>query len=182
MKKFLKWLGIIVGAIFLIIVISIISLVVGQNRYEKENNTTTKKELTQEQQDSLDIVILENRINYLKDYTWKANSLIAQYEANSVKADEMFKGKTIVITGVISDIGTDVLNRPYLMVGDYNYSSVQCVFIKSLTSEIAKLSKGQTVLLEGECKGSLGYVEMADCHFTRTINKLQKDVLKLKSK
>lgn len=90
-----------------------------------------------------------------------ANKLFSQYQYNEIRADELYKGKTIVVTGVISDIGNDILNDSYvtLRTGDM-IGSIQCYLDKSVVS---KLGKGYRITVKGECGGLMMNVLMKDC-------------------
>lgn len=90
-----------------------------------------------------------------------ANKLFTQYQYNEIRADELYKGKTIVVTGVISDIGNDILYDSYVTLKTNDIiGSVQCYLDKSIVS---KLSKGYRITVKGECRGLLMNVLMNDC-------------------
>lgn len=185
MKKLLKWLGIIIGAL---IVLPVIIMVVSAIFVESDEIPAQKIELTQAQIDSIksvehenNIKQIENRIVYLKNYTWQANSLIAQYEENEIKADEMFKGKKVIINGRVENIGTDFTGSPYLIIGNYNYSSIQCVFPTSMKAKLVNVQKGQSYLIEGVCKGKVINILFDECDFTMTTNQLNKKLKELKA-
>lgn len=110
-----------------------------------------------------------------------AANVLAQYDSNAVKADEIFKNNNTYVTGRITDIGKDIMDNPYITIGDYKFSSVQCMFSKNSTSKLMNLQKGQVVLLKGICKGKLMNVLLRDCSFEETIPQLNKKLKALKA-
>jgi RNA polymerase subunit RPABC4/transcription elongation factor Spt4 len=84
--------------------------------------------------------------------------LYVAYEENEVKADSLYKGKTVRITGVINDIGKDILtDEPYItFAGDeYGFTGIQIYFNRAERGKIVNLSKGRTVTIVGKCDGKL---------------------------
>ena len=98
------------------------------------------------------------------DFETTPEDLYASYRENEVAADEKFKNKKVAITGTISDIGKDITNRPYISFKVEFLESVTCYFSKENISAIAKLSKGDEVIIVGECEGLiLKNVVLSDC-------------------
>jgi len=92
-------------------------------------------------------------------YTVLANKLYSEYERNEVAADEKYNGKIIIVSGAIHDIGKDVMNNAYIVIGGKGFlDGVQCTFTKGEQSSIARLSKGQQVTVKGEVGGKIGNV------------------------
>lgn len=99
--------------------------------------------------------------------------MLNEYEENEVAADLKYKGKTVVISGIISDIGkTESLfgeGTPYILFSnsgaDSYFSTIQCGFSKKTEIEkLANCSKGQSVTVKGTCTGlSLFNVMMSNC-------------------
>jgi hypothetical protein len=94
-----------------------------------------------------------------------AETLYRAYDANEVAADEKYKGKAVIITGKIQNIGKDILGSPFVIVGGSGMlDGVQCMFAKSATSSLASLIKGRTVTIGGTVSGKmLSWVMMSDC-------------------
>ena len=99
--------------------------------------------------------------------------MLNEYEENEVAADLKYKGKTVVISGIISEIGkTESLfgdGTPYILFSNSGangyFSTVQCGFSKKTEIEkLANCSKGQSVTIKGTCTGfSLLNVIMSNC-------------------
>ncbi len=93
-----------------------------------------------------------------------ASELYQAYEANEVSADEQYKGKKIAVTGIIDNIGKDVLDNPYVSMRIGVLQSVTCYFSDDNVKVISQLSKGQKITIIGECSGlSLTNVVIQDC-------------------
>ena len=91
---------------------------------------------------------------------WKA------FDDNEVAAEEMHKGKLVLVKGAISAITTDVSGYPVVSfnVDRTGLAKVNCVFPKESRSVIGILKKGQSVLIPGICEGMiLGQVFVKDC-------------------
>ena len=94
-----------------------------------------------------------------------ANALFAEYKANEVAADAKYKGKIVIVSGVIQKIGKDVLDQAYIVIGGKGFlDGVQCTFAESQNASIARLSKGQKVTVKGEVKGKMmGHILVSKC-------------------
>lgn len=93
-----------------------------------------------------------------------AVDLYSQYEANQVRADELYEDKTLRVTGIIISIGEELMGRPYIVLGEgqaYEVWGVQCVFDDK--EDVIPLDKGQVVTVEGKCQGYLINVIMEHC-------------------
>lgn len=93
-----------------------------------------------------------------------AEDLFAAYDENEVAADNQYKGKLLKVTGVINDIGKDILDDTYITLdtGEFIFS-VQCYFKGDDADALAALTKGQTVTLVGKCDGMSMNVVMKKC-------------------
>lgn len=92
-------------------------------------------------------------------YKVLAKTLYSEYERNEVAADEKYKGKIIIVSGAIQDIGKDIMDNAYIVIGGNGFlDGVQCTFTKGERSSVARLSKGQQVTVKGEVGGKMGNV------------------------
>jgi hypothetical protein len=90
------------------------------------------------------------------DIIISADELHSAYENNEVAADAKFNGKIIQVSGVVDDIGKDIMDTIYVSLsagGEFSFSSVQCFFADAHTSAAASLSKGDYVTIKGKCDG-----------------------------
>ena len=91
-----------------------------------------------------------------------ASKLYKEYNANEIAADEKYKGKIIEVTGVIRDIGNDIMDNAYItLVGDEYFGDIQCYFNEK--SVVAKLSKGKRITVIGSCSGLMMNVQINNC-------------------
>ena len=51
------------------------------------------------------------------DYVLTANALFEAYDTNSVAADAKYEGKIVEVSGTIQDIGQDIMDTAYLIIG-----------------------------------------------------------------
>ena len=94
--------------------------------------------------------------------TISASKLYKEYNENEIAADEKYKGKIIEVTGVIRDIGNDIMDNAYItLVGNEYFGDIQCYFNEK--SVVAKLSKGKRITIIGSCSGLLMNVQMDNC-------------------
>ncbi len=94
-----------------------------------------------------------------------AIKLSEDYKANEVSADAKYKGKFIEVSGIIENIAKDILDTPYVTLKTDTYSiiSIQCMFNKNSESQLATLSKGQNITLQGEVSGKMMNVIVDGC-------------------
>jgi len=138
----------IITVLLVIFVLGIIGSAMGggdKSSYSSSQNNAVK------QQDEPPIVVT-------------ASKMLADYEANGVAADALYKNKIVEVSGTIKDISKDILDTPYIALesGDMIFS-VQCMFDKSDQSELASLSKNTKITLRGKVSGKLGNVLVKDC-------------------
>jgi hypothetical protein len=94
-----------------------------------------------------------------------ANRLVNEYKANEVAADEKFKGKMLLIEGLVDKIGKDILDTSYVALtsgAEFEFVGVQCFFAKKDNAMLAGLHKGQKVAIKGRCDGLMGNVLIKD--------------------
>ena len=95
-----------------------------------------------------------------------AIQLFEDYSANEVAADEKYKGKTLEISGMVNDIGIDITKTMYVTFNlgrQLEIMTVQCYFDDNHKGDLAKLSKGQSVMIRGSCAGKLFHIMVKDC-------------------
>ena len=91
-----------------------------------------------------------------------ARKLYKEYNANEIAADEKYKGKIIQVTGIIRDIGNDIMDNAYItLIGDQYFGDIQCYFKEK--SIVAGLSKGKRISVMGSCSGLMMNVHLNNC-------------------
>jgi len=99
-----------------------------------------------------------------------AEELCSAYEANKVVADAKYKDKILTVTGVVDSIGEDILHNPFVRLtggGKHQACGARCVLNKKYEPELAQLTIGQTLTVQGKCYGRLMNVLMKDCALIR---------------
>lgn len=88
------------------------------------------------------------------------------YMDNPIKADSRYKNKKLIVSGKVSDIDREIDQRPYITFEISALETIRMDFDKKNESEVAKLKKGQTVKVVGECTGTLisTTVVLEDCN------------------
>lgn len=71
--------------------------------------------------------------------------LFAEYESNEPAASEKYKGKIIIVTGVISRIYRGFLYTPYVELE----AGIRCNFSDTEDPVMLTLSEGQTISMKG---------------------------------
>ena len=93
------------------------------------------------------------------------HSFYNEYMANPIKADGLYKGKLIKLTGTVDRIDREILGQPYVTFSYGFLKDIRLTFKKSEEEKIANLSKGQTIRVVGTCQGTLlsTTVALNDC-------------------
>ncbi len=85
------------------------------------------------------------------------SSLLLAYTTNEIAADNTYKGRLVQITGIIEDIGKDIMDNAYLTVragnDQYEFRKIQ-VFTADMIA-ISRLSRGEQVTITGRVDGLL---------------------------
>jgi hypothetical protein len=86
-----------------------------------------------------------------------AAALIAAYATDEYAADETFRGRTILVAGVVSGVDRDLLHTVTVTLGGQVPSGRSVALHLPATSEGrgSKLAKGERVLAAGRCNGLL---------------------------
>ncbi len=97
---------------------------------------------------------------------FSAAQVYAYYDENEIRGDEELKGKRFAVKGKISDINKDIFGTPFIAFRSNDWIfGVQCMFPRSSTSALTKLTPGDFITIAGKCSGKLGNVIMSDCRF-----------------
>lgn len=96
-----------------------------------------------------------------------ADELLAAYKENELAGDQKYKGKTLLVTGVLDSIQSGMGDTPYLLLkaGDeFEFSMPQAHFDKSETDSLVALKKGERIKIQ--CVGNgevIGSPMLKDC-------------------
>jgi hypothetical protein len=82
-----------------------------------------------------------------------AKKLYAEYDANEVSADDLYKNKLILVEGSVKTIAKDFTDKPYIVFSTGYFGEVICYFDSE--DQLRTLSKGDHLLVTGICTGRL---------------------------
>jgi phage FluMu protein Com len=141
-----------------------------QCRKEEEEQSRREDEIRQrereeEQRRSEDEIRQRERE---EDWRWQnpvrvsAESLYTAYENNEVAADELYKGKVLLVSGQVVKIGKTIFGTAYVQLAGegewwrdtYIGSGITCYFQAGQESSLTSLTKGGSCIsIVGECNG-----------------------------
>ena len=92
-------------------------------------------------------------------------TLYKDYDANPINADKKYKDKKLILTGTIANIDRDIGQNPYIIFDIDEYGAEQIKMSFNDDDTVAKLKKGQTVTVKGNCGGTFtsSLVVLNDC-------------------
>ena len=93
------------------------------------------------------------------DFRVTAAQIVADYTESESEADDMYKGKVIVVTGVVSEVYRGFLYTPYVELE----AGVRCSFSDNEDPVMLSLAKGQTISMKGQGDRLLFGVELRGC-------------------
>jgi hypothetical protein len=103
--------------------------------------------------------------------TINAGKLVIDFEANEVRANQIYGGKRIRVNGRVNSI--DVQENGSIVLTFHSpaggYAQTQCYFNKSQSSRLAELRGGQEAIVEGTVRGigggmgGKGFVVLENC-------------------
>ncbi|MFZ1180897.1 MAG: hypothetical protein WAN92_05160 [Herbaspirillum sp.] len=158
MKKILKWLGISVGALF------VIGVIADMNKSPEEKaaaGAVTAAQAAQKQEDAQ----AQQAQALAKLPSVTAIQLAREYDENTVAADQKFKSKQFKVSGRVANINTDIMGTPYVTMGGTNeFMEPQFSFDESVSDQLAKIRKGMKLTLACEGAGDIAKIPMSkDC-------------------
>lgn len=96
-----------------------------------------------------------------------ASELYNEYKDNEVAADMKYKGKIVVVNGIVGEVGKDIVDTPYISLtggGQYEITKVQCMFSDKDLNRLATISKGSSISIQGTCTwGKLFWPLLQNC-------------------
>lgn len=91
-----------------------------------------------------------------------AGDLLAAYGTNELAADARYKGRRIIITGVVGKIGRSTIGGPFITLKGSTFRHVQCEFATETAGPLTSLVPGQTVRVSGVVWGEMLSSVMVD--------------------
>ena len=93
-----------------------------------------------------------------------ASEIFAEYEANSVRAEQRYKDTVVAVSGRVDSIGRDIMDTPYITLetGEL-FGQVQCMLAESHVDLAASVDSGDQVTLKGRVDGKMGNLIIRGC-------------------
>ena len=88
----------------------------------------------------------------------QAPSLHREFNENEVQAGNKYKDKLLRVSGIVDRVEKDVLGSGitvHLKADEYGFATVQCLFSEEHAEELARLSSGQNISIDGTCSGRM---------------------------
>ena len=147
MKKIIKWIVIVVVALF------VIGLIFGSD--DAETTTTTANTSSE--------AIAEAPTETAIPVT--AQEIFEAYDNNEMGADQQYKGKALLVSGTVSGISSDFMDDAQVQLATSNeFMDVMASGDEAFNSAAATLSKGQQITML--CQGGgevIGSPMLSDC-------------------
>lgn len=166
MKLIGKIIGGFIKAFLLIViiyfVISFVFLKQGWNFLNTVSNGKLNSETAKAVQSAIGTKSTEKPVEV------SATNLFDAYQGNGVKADSLYKGKTLLVSGTIS--GIDVkFGTMYVRLSTSNqFMPVDCAMKESEKEKVEKLEVGSTVTIKGIGDGeTIGRPSVDDCEIVQ---------------
>jgi hypothetical protein len=91
-----------------------------------------------------------------------SEQVLSDYSSNEVRADQLYKGAKVLVSGTIDSIGKDVLDHSYVTLKGSGFRRIQCFAADD--SELVSLHPGQQISIVGMGDGMFGNVIFKKCH------------------
>jgi len=88
--------------------------------------------------------------------------LAKEYRENEIRAESVYKGKMLKISGTIVDFGSSSGKYYVFFADSRGIYLIRAYFRASEINKLVNLSKGQRITILGLCKGKSGYLEIED--------------------
>ncbi|ENG8914407.1 hypothetical protein ABWJ81_004495 [Salmonella enterica] len=118
---------------------------ISSNYVPTQGNTNSTDELSSDD---------SGRPDSTKLAEFNAKDIEQAYADNTVAADNQFKDKWLIVSGVAGEISTDIFGHGYitLKTDEFDINAPEAVFIDSEKSKLSRIKKGQHI--RAECIGA----------------------------
>lgn len=136
MKKLFKWVGIIFGCL---VVIGMVSNAMKSPEQKQAEAAALEQQRVEQAAAEKAKVVAE--LAAMPVVT--ASAIASAYDANTVAADQQFKGKKFKVSGTVADINTNFMGQPYVTLrgGVNQFMEPQFAFEKSDAEQLVSLKK-----------------------------------------
>lgn len=156
MGKFMKQIGIAFGVLLLIGMIGR-ALQSPEERAAEEAASAKRKAQKRADKEAARSEALTNLP------TFTAREMAIDYDANTVAADQKYKGKRFKVSGTVTEISTNIMGDPYVtMDGTDEFTQPQFAFDKGSANQLANVRKGEKLTLLCEGNGDVVKIPMSE--------------------
>jgi hypothetical protein len=92
-----------------------------------------------------------------------AIELVKEYTKNESQADKDFAGKTIIVSGIITEVRSDSSAVSVSLSSGDALSGVTCIFYPEEAKAVRPLNNGDMIRIKGKCNGKLMDVILNNC-------------------
>lgn len=92
-----------------------------------------------------------------------SEKLAAAYAANEVRADQLYHGKALLVSGKVARIAKGLLGAPYVILEASGPVDARCSFPRSASPFLARLRPGQDITAICTCQGKAIDVRLDGC-------------------
>lgn len=156
MGKVMKWIGIVFGVLLVVGMIGNALKSPEEKAAEKaaSANRSAQTRADKEAANAQALAALP---------TVTAREMARDYDANTVAADQKYKGKQFKVTGTVTNINTDRWGYPYVTMGGTDeFTQPQFAFGKGSANQLANVKKGEKLTLLCEGNGDVVKTPMSE--------------------
>lgn len=115
----------------------------------------------------LSIILFSYQVSFA-DISVSSKELFSVYDKNEINGDNKYKGKILVVRGVVESVGRDFANNIYISLeGDGFIRHVQCFFNEEHVDEVGDVESGSVIEVRGMCSGMVLNVMIEDCEIVK---------------
>ena len=142
------------GKAAIIVVAFILAIAVGVifiGQLVKQPETATASEIPSQ----------SNPVPIIDTHIHQSAQIAYDFDNNEVRANSKYRGKVLFLSGMVSEISTDMFDTAHIeLASPIPISSVRCSFDKEQTNSLAKLNRGAHVVISGQVQGKFVYSVM----------------------
>ena len=112
----------------------------------------------------------ENSISVEADLHVTSEDLIASFLSNEELANATYVEKTIEVDGVVKEVTFTNNRYTVLLQGNGEYMCIMCDMKDDQVTQVQTLTKGDSVVLKGICKGFLMDAILLNCVLVKKTN------------
>jgi len=93
-----------------------------------------------------------------------AAEIVDEYESNEVAAQQKYGDKIVEITGIVDDIGLDIMDDPYITIGsggDWEVVQVQAMLAEGV--DAASVESGSEITIKGKVSSKMMNILVDGC-------------------